>query len=263
MVASALPMAETLLPPRSMTLTLRSNGEPVVGSVRCTSLLKNWFLSPRSYLMPSSSTSVRSTKMILAWIESCGVRMSSPRTKSVTFCDPAPGVGDDERVGAGVGHDAAAALGQDALDRLGQRAGVGVVDPHDAGLQRLERVERGEHRGRIDPDDAAGHLLGREALAGEDRLEGHRPGLVLDLGGDLTLDVLAEDDGAAAEGREAGDHVGDAGAVPGHRDPGLVHAAADHAWRGPGTARRPRASWPRGLRPRRPARHAPRSTSRP
>ena len=29
--------------------------------------------------------SVRSTKMILAWIESCGVRMSSPRTKSVTL----------------------------------------------------------------------------------------------------------------------------------------------------------------------------------
>jgi hypothetical protein len=29
--------------------------------------------------------SVRSTKMILAWIESCGVRISRPRTKSVTF----------------------------------------------------------------------------------------------------------------------------------------------------------------------------------
>ena len=72
--------------------------------------------------------------------------MSSPRTKSVTLGDAAPGVGEDERVGAGVGHDPAAVLGQDALDRLGERAGLGVVDPDDAGLQRLERVERGERR---------------------------------------------------------------------------------------------------------------------
>ena len=106
--------------------------------------------------MPSCSMSVRSTKMILAWMESCGVRMSRPRTKSVTFGDAAPGVGHDQRVGAGVGHDAAAVLGQDALDRLRQRAGLGVVDPDDAGLQRLERVERGERRRRVHADDPAG-----------------------------------------------------------------------------------------------------------
>ena len=85
MVASALPIAESELPPRSMTLTSGLKGSPVAGSVRWTSLLKNWVLLPRSYLSPSCSMSVRSTKMILAWIESCGVRTSSPRTKSVTF----------------------------------------------------------------------------------------------------------------------------------------------------------------------------------
>ena len=168
--------------------------------------------------------SVRSTKMIFAWIESCGVRMSSPRTKSRDARDAAPGIGQDERVGAGVGHDAAAVLGQDALDRLGERAGLGVVDPDDARLQRLERVEGGERRRRVHADDPAGHLLGREALAGEDRLEGLRPGLIPDLGVDLTLHVLAEDDGPAAEGREAGHHVRDARAVPGDGDPGLVRA---------------------------------------
>ena len=82
-----------------------------------------------------------------------------------------------------------------------------------------------------------GHLLGREALGGEDGLEGLRPGLVLDLGVDLALHVLAEDDGAAAEGGEAGDHVGDAGAVPGDGDPRLVGPGQQS-----GAAGAPRAS---------------------
>jgi len=56
----------------------------VRGSGRCTSLLKNCVWEPRSYFTPSSSTSVRSTKMIFAWIDTCGVRMSSPLTNSST-----------------------------------------------------------------------------------------------------------------------------------------------------------------------------------
>ena len=50
--------------------------------MRWTSLLKNWLLLPRSYLMPSSSMSVRSTNTILALIDTWGVRISRPRTNS-------------------------------------------------------------------------------------------------------------------------------------------------------------------------------------
>ena len=67
-----------------------------------------------------------------------------------------------------------------------------------------------------------GHLLSRQALRGQDGLERLGPGLILDLGGDFTLDVLAQDDGPTAEGGEAGHHVGDVGPVPHHRDPGLL-----------------------------------------
>ena len=56
----------------------------VRGSGRCTSWLKNWVAEPRSYFTPSSSTSVRSTKMIFAWMDTCGVRRSSPFTNSTT-----------------------------------------------------------------------------------------------------------------------------------------------------------------------------------
>src|SRR2546429_3400217 len=61
------------------------------------SRLKNCVVEPRSYLIPSSSTSVRSMKMIFAWIDTCGVRVSSPRTKTPTprvgaRHPPAPGV---------------------------------------------------------------------------------------------------------------------------------------------------------------------------
>ena len=48
------------------------------------SLLKNCVVEPKSYLTPSCSMSVRSTKMILAWIETCGVRWSRPFTNSTT-----------------------------------------------------------------------------------------------------------------------------------------------------------------------------------
>ena len=187
--------------------------------------------------------------------------------------DAAPGVGQDQGVRAGVGHDPAAVLGQDALDRLGERAGLGVVDPDDAGLQRLERVERGERRRRVHPDDPAGHLLGREALGGENRLERLRPRLVLDLGVDLALHVLAEDDGAPAEGGEPGDHVGDAGAIPGDGDPRLVGAgqhgcAPDAHFRlratGPGRSRgRTSAASASRRRRQRPARRRHRWTTRP
>ena len=55
------------------------------GFWRWTSLLKNWLLLPRSYLMPSSSMSVRSTNTILALIDTWGVRISRPRTNSATL----------------------------------------------------------------------------------------------------------------------------------------------------------------------------------
>ena len=98
---SALAMAERELPPRS-TITwsgvkldcgTKASGTPsplvstalaVRGSGRWMSLLKNCVWEPRSYLRPRFSTSVRSTKMIFAWIDTCGVRMSRPRTNSST-----------------------------------------------------------------------------------------------------------------------------------------------------------------------------------
>ena len=131
---------------------------------------------------------------------------------------------------AGVGNHAAAVLGQDALDRLLQRAGLGVVDPDDAGLRRLQRVERGEAPGastRMMPPDISCADRPCAARIAWNAI-GH--GWFFDLGGDFALDVLADDDGPSAEGGEAGDHVRDAGAVPGDRDPGLL-AADDRARR--------------------------------
>src|SRR6266480_3988396 len=110
-------MAASELPPRSTITSLgekvlcgtNASGTPsplvstafaVRGSGRCTSLLKNCVWDPRSYLTPSSSTSVRSTKMIFAWMDTCGVRMSSPLTNSSTRLMRLDGAGGDP-AGAG------------------------------------------------------------------------------------------------------------------------------------------------------------------
>ena len=172
MLASALPMAETELPPRSTTLTFGSNGSPgLAGSGRWTSLLKNWLLAAE-VVLDAELLDVGPVDEDDLGLDRELRRADVEAAHEVADAgDAAPGVGHDQRVGAGVGDDPAAVLGQDALDRLGQRAGLGVVDPDDAGLQRLERVERGERRRRVDADDPARHLLGREALGGE-----HRPG---------------------------------------------------------------------------------------
>ena len=133
--------------------------------------------------------SVRSTKMIFAWMRELRRPDVEAAREVGDLADAAAGVGDDQRVGRGVGDDAAAALGQDRLSTvLAERGGLGVVDPDDAGLQRLERVERGEHLRRVDADDAARHFLRGEALGGEHGLEGLRPRLVLDLGGHFAGD---------------------------------------------------------------------------
>ena len=97
----ALPSAESELPPKSTITSVGlkfavgtsasgtpsrfvSTGFAVRGSGRATSWLKNCVGEPRSYLTPNSSTSVRLMKMIFAWIETWGVRMSSPRTNCST-----------------------------------------------------------------------------------------------------------------------------------------------------------------------------------
>ncbi len=136
--------------------------------------------------------------------------------------DPAPRVGDDERVGRGVREDLAPALGQDAVEVLRHFLGAGVVHPHHDRLQRFERVEGRQRGRRVDADDAAGKLGGGQPLRGEDGIERLGPRLVLDLGRHLALDVAAEDDRAAAEGGEACHHVGDRRVVPRHGDAGLV-----------------------------------------
>ena len=83
MIASAFAIPASALPPRLTMFTSLlktsvarnasgtpspsvSTGSVVEGSGRCTSLLKNCSDVPKSYLTPSSSMSVRSTKMSLA-----------------------------------------------------------------------------------------------------------------------------------------------------------------------------------------------------
>src|SRR3989442_11068681 len=96
-------MADSEFPPRSTMTSLgeklpwgtKASGTPsplvstafaVRGSGRCTSLLKNCVWEPRSYLTPSSSTSVRSTKMIFAYrtdVEELGVKRSEEHTSEL------------------------------------------------------------------------------------------------------------------------------------------------------------------------------------
>src|SRR6266568_1425221 len=126
-------------------------------------------------------------------------------------------LGDHERVARRVG-DRLAALGQNRCDRRDQGRRLRVVDAHQArrdghggiGARQLFLVH--------DVENPAGQVLPRETLRLEHRVEREIPRLILDLGGDVALDVLAEDDRTPAERREARDYVLDARVVPLDRD---------------------------------------------
>src|SRR5256885_491586 len=139
--------------------------------------------------------------------------------------DAARDLGDDEGVGGRIG-DGLAALREDGLDRRHQRRGAGVVDAHQARLDRYSRVGPRQVFLVDDLDDAALEGGGRGRLRLEHRREREVPGLVLDLGGHRSLDVLREHDGAAAERGEAGDHLANVGIVPRDGDPGRLRLLA-------------------------------------
>ena len=92
---------------------------------------------PRSYLRPSLRRSVRSTKMIFAWIATVGVRMSRPRDEVDDRLDAGARIGDDQRVAGGIGNDLAAVLGDHARHGIRHLVGADVVQAH---LTRLERA---------------------------------------------------------------------------------------------------------------------------
>src|SRR5437773_6533149 len=126
-------------------------------------------------------------------------------------------LGDHERVARRVG-DRLTALGQNRCDRRDQGRRLRVVDAHQARRDGHGGIGAGQLFLVHDVENPAGQVLPRETLRLEHRVEREIPRLILDLGGDVALDVLAEDDRAPAERREARDHVLDARVVPLDRD---------------------------------------------
>ena len=108
------------------------------------------------------------------------------------------------------------------MHRWDERRRLRVVDAHEARRDRHRRIGARQLDLADDVENPARQRLHRESLRLEHRVQGQVPRLILDLGRDVALDVLAQDDGAAAESREARDDVFDAGVVPLHRDPGRL-----------------------------------------
>src|SRR5713101_6928483 len=107
--------------------------------------------------------------MIFAWIETCGVRMSSPFTK---------------------------------LSIWSMRVCTSVIT---SALFVVSATT--EPRDLVTIDCTAGMGQDLQPLRFQHGVERQVPRLVLHLGGDLAGDPFADDDGAAAEGGEPGAHV--------------------------------------------------------
>src|SRR6266568_3871900 len=124
---------------------------------------------------------------------------------------------NDQRVARRVRH-CVAALAENRDHRRHERRRLRIVDAHQPGRDWHGRVGTRQLDLADDVEDPSGQRFHRQALGLEHGVHRQIPRLVLDLGGDVAFDVLAEDDGAAAERREARDHVLDAGVVPLHGD---------------------------------------------